>query len=415
MTKSSNDNQFFLKNPKMTKAVLLFSGMMTIMAGALISPDLPRIQAYFAAVPSIVVITPFILTIVALSIIIMSPFIGTLIDNVGKRNIFLASLVLYAIGGSGGLYLDNIWALMISRVVLAVAVGILTACTLTLAADYFHGRERHEFMGSFTASMSLGGVIFVFASGYLADIGWRLPFILYLFSLIILPFAFLSIPEPKEIIAKMSKSFAVNINQAPQKAKIILIYLLPFSSMVFLYIFAVQIPFYVNILAVGTSFLAGIIIATMNVLQTFAGIFYGRSVGIKPAYIMETFFLLESLGFIVISLAHSSLLLIIGASFCGFGMGIMMAASNMWVTTIASDIDRGRYVIALTMIVYLGQFLSPFIAMPIVNMFGYSAPYGFFTQVGIFCLGIFIITVLIGVVSSKLGKKNFFTAHVITD
>ena len=194
MTTSNTDNQIFLKNPKITKAVLLFSGMMTIMGGALISPDLPRIQAYFAAVPSIAVITPFILTIVALSMIIMSPFIGTLIDKVGKRNIFLASLVLYAIGGSGGIYLDNIWALMVSRVVLAVAIGILTACTLTLAADYFHGRERHEFMGIFTASMSLGGVIFVSASGYLADIGWRMPFILYLFSLIVLPFAVLSIP-----------------------------------------------------------------------------------------------------------------------------------------------------------------------------------------------------------------------------
>ena len=415
MTTSNTDNQIFLKNPKITKAVLLFSGMMTIMGGALISPDLPRIQAYFAAVPSIAVITPFILTIVALSIIIMSPFIGTLIDKVGKRNIFLASLVLYAIGGSGGIYLDNIWALMVSRVVLAVAIGILTACTLTLAADYFHGRERHEFMGIFTASMSLGGVIFVSASGYLADIGWRMPFILYLFSLIVLPFAVLSIPETKEIMAKRAKTVAVNINQAPQKAKIILIYLLPFFSMVFLYIFAVQIPFYVNILAVGTSFLAGIIIAAMNVLQTFAGIFYGRSVGIKPAHIMEAFFLLESLGFIIISLAHSSLLLIIGASFCGFGMGIMMAASNMWVTTIAPDIDRGKYVVALTMMVYLGQFLSPFIAMPVVNMFGYSAPYGFFAQVGMLCLGIFIIAVLISVISNKKGKKNFFTARAITD
>ena len=415
MTTSNTDNQIFLKNPKITKAVLLFSGMMTIMGGALISPDLPRIQAYFAAVPSIAVITPFILTIVALSMIIMSPFIGTLIDKVGKRNIFLASLVLYAIGGSGGIYLDNIWALMVSRVVLAVAIGILTACTLTLAADYFHGRERHEFMGIFTASMSLGGVIFVSASGYLADIGWRMPFILYLFSLIVLPFAVLSIPETKEIMAKRAKTVAVNINQAPQKAKIILIYLLPFFSMVFLYIFAVQIPFYVNILAVGTSFLAGIIIAAMNVLQTFAGIFYGRSVGIKPAHIMEAFFLLESLGFIIISLAHSSLLLIIGASFCGFGMGIMMAASNMWVTTIAPDIDRGKYVVALTMMVYLGQFLSPFIAMPVVNMFGYSAPYGFFAQVGMLCLGIFIIAVLISVISNKKGKKNFFTARAITD
>lgn len=415
MTKSNVDNPIFLKNPKMTKIVLLLSGMMTIMAGALISPDLPRIQTYFAAVPSIAVITPFILTVVALTIIIISPVIGALIDKVGKRNIFLVSLVLYAVSGSGGLYLDNIWAIMVSRIILAVAVGLLTACTLTLAADYFHGRERHEFMGIFTASMSLGGVIFISISGYLADMGWRIPFVLYLFSLIVFPFAFLSIPETKEIMAEKIKTATASINQAPKKAKIILIYLLPFFSMVSLYIFAVQIPFYVDILAIGTSFLAGIIIAAMNIFQTFAGIFYGKTVGIKPAHIMEGFFLLQGLGFFIISLAHSPLLLIIGASLCGFGMGIMMAASNIWVPTIAPDNDRGKYVIALTMMIYLGQFLSPFIAMPFVNMFGYSAPYGFFTDIGIFCLGIFIIAVLTSVISCKKGKKNFFTASTITD
>ena len=64
------DQSTHLKNPKMAKVVLLLSGMLTIMAGALIAPDLPRIQAYFAAVPSIAVINHLILTIVALTIII---------------------------------------------------------------------------------------------------------------------------------------------------------------------------------------------------------------------------------------------------------------------------------------------------------------------------------------------------------
>lgn len=434
--KVENQTYIFLKNPKMTKAVLLLSGMLTIMAGALISPDLPRIQAYFAAVPSIAVITPFILTIVALSIIIVSPFIGGLIGKVGKRRIFLVSLVLYAIGGSGGLYLDNIWAIMVSRVVLAVAVGVLTVCTMTLAADYFHGNERREFMGFLSASMSLGAAIFIFASGYLADIGWRLPFMLYLFSLIILPFAFLFIPEIKEVTKKRTKKVTVEKDsahpmqqraallsadtvevdkQAPPKSELILIFVLPFLSMVFLYIMTVQMPFYVEVLAVGSSFISGIIITAMNILQTFAGIFYGRSVEIKPAHILEAFFLFESLGFLIISIASSTLFLIIGASFCGFGMGITIAASSTWVPSIAPDKDRDKYIIVLNMMIYSGQFLSPIIAMPFVNIFGYSAPYGFFTQVGILCLSIFIIAVLTSIISSKKGKRNFFTVRSITE
>ncbi len=434
--KVENQRSILLENPKMAKVVLLLSGMLTIMAGALIAPDLPRIQAYFAAVPSITVITPFILTIVALSIIIVSPFIGRIIGKMGKRRIYLVALVLYAVSGSGGLYIDDIWVLILSRVVLAVAVGIITVCTLTFAADYFHGNERREFMGFLSASMSLGGVIFIFASGYLADIGWRFPFMLYLFSLVILPFAFLSISEINGVTERRTKRVAFGKDsahpmqqraaflgadivgydkKAPPKFELILIFILPFLSMVFLYIIAVQIPFYVEVLAVGASFIAGIIIAAMNILQTIAGIFYGQGVEIKPAHIFETFFLFESLGFLIISIVSSTPLLIIGASFCGFGMGIMMAATNTWVPTIAPDKNRGKYIIVLNMAVYSGQFLSPIIAMPSVNIFGYSAPYGFFTQVGIACLIIFMIAVITSMISSKRGKTNFFTIRTITE
>lgn len=402
----------FLKNPKLTKIVLLLSGMMTVMGGALISPDLPKIQAYFAAVPSIEVITPFVLTIVALSIILFSPVTAKLISKVSKRNIFLASLILYAIGGTAGFYLNNIWAIIISRVLLGAAVGALTSCTLILASDYFHGNERNEFIGILTATMSIGGVIFISASGYLADISWRLPFLIYLFSLVVLPLAILFIPEPKKIVevTKAVKSVKkVHLNL------IILINLLAFLSMVFLYFMTVQMPFYVQVLAIGTSFLSGIIIGTMNLLQAFAGILLGKHIKIKPVQVVEIFFLLESVGFIIISLATNPIILILGAIFCGFGIGMMMASANMWITVVPPDEDRGKYINILNTALYTGQFVSPLFAIPIVNLFGYSAPYGFFAQIGILCLVIAILTIIYTVISTKKGKKNFFTVNELSD
>lgn len=56
-----------LKNPHLTKIVLVLTGMMTVMAGALIAPTLPSIQSYFSSVPSIELITPLVLTVVSLA------------------------------------------------------------------------------------------------------------------------------------------------------------------------------------------------------------------------------------------------------------------------------------------------------------------------------------------------------------
>jgi len=413
MEKYDIEKSSFLKNPKLTKIVLLLSGMMTVMGGALISPDLPKIQAYFTSVPSIEVITPFVLTIVALSIIIFSPVTAKLISKVSKRKIFLTSLILYAIGGTAGFYLNNIWAIMISRVLLGAAIGALMPCTLILVSEYFQGRERNEFIGILTASMSLGGMIFISASGYLADINWRLPFLIYMFSLVVLPLAILFIPEPKKII-EVTKAVK-SVKKVHLNLSIILVNLLGFLSMVFLYFMTVQMPFYVQVLAIGTSFSSGIIIGTMNLFQTFAGILLGKHIKLKPVQIVEICFLLESVGFIIIALATSAPILILGAIFCGFGIGMMMASTNVWITVVPPDEERGKYISIFNTLLYTGQFVSPLFAMPIVNLFGYSAPYGFFAQIGIICLIIVILIMTTTFISAKKGKKNFFTVKELSN
>ena len=72
---------------------------------------------------------------------------------------------------------------------LAVA-GVMVSAT-TLIADYFKGDARANFMGLQAAFMGFGGVIFLSVGGFIADVNWRLPFLIYLFSWLLLVFFFL--------------------------------------------------------------------------------------------------------------------------------------------------------------------------------------------------------------------------------
>lgn len=68
-------------------------------------------------------------------------------------------MVLYAITGSSGIYLESLGAILAGRALLGVAVaGVMTTAT-TLIADYYEGtvRARVSWQAAF---MSFGGVVF---------------------------------------------------------------------------------------------------------------------------------------------------------------------------------------------------------------------------------------------------------------
>lgn len=398
-----------LKNPHLTKIVLVLTGMMTVMAGALIAPTLPSIQSYFSSVPSIELITPLVLTVVSLACIIFAPVIGYLLDRISKRKIFLTSLLLFAASGSAGLYLNSVWAIVASRVILGLAVAGISACTLTLVGDYFEGSERNELIGIVTAFMSMGGMIFVPLSGYLTQFNWHLPFALYLFPLFILPLAFISIPDLK---IKSITTGKIN-SQVPAKDKtlkktvVILIYALGFCSMAFLYIMTVQIPYYIKALAIGTSFISGIVIAVLCLFETVSSVIYGKT-SIKPINVVAYFFFLESIGFLILSIASNLWTFIGGAILVGSGIGLMVPATNTLITVNTPAKSRGKYVGGLVTLFYLGQFSSPFLVRPLITSSGYSAPNGLFAILGVLCMVFFILNLIIFLIISNRKDKNYF-------
>ncbi|MEM6273447.1 MAG: MFS transporter [Bacteroidota bacterium] len=136
------------------------------------------------------------MTIPALAVVIAAPFAGRLADRFGRLRLLFVGLVLYAIGGTSGLYLNDLYSLLAARLVLGIGVAGTMTVAVTLIGDYFFGAEHEQFMGFQGVFMSFGGVVFVGTGGRLADIFWRMPFLLYFFSLLVLVLAVVYLPEP---------------------------------------------------------------------------------------------------------------------------------------------------------------------------------------------------------------------------
>lgn len=230
------------QNTILLRGTLLAVSSLTVMAGATISPSLPAIQAHFADVPAVAVLARLVLTLPALFIALGAPLAGVLVDRWGRKPLLVVCVLLYAVAGVSGVYLDALTPILIGRALLGLAVaGIMTA-SVTLVADYFEGDQRTSFLGLQAGFMAFGGFIFLTAGGFLAGISWRGPFFIYLFALVLLPGVLWSLYEPQRgsLISK-------NMPDVPMPwAALALIYGFAFVGMIVFYMVPVQLPFYLE-------------------------------------------------------------------------------------------------------------------------------------------------------------------------
>lgn len=354
-----------------TKLTLLLVSSLTIMSVITISPALPQMAITFAGVKNASFIVKMVLTIPALMIALVSPIAGRLIDRYGRVRILRISLIVYAVAGSAGFYLNNLYTILISRVMLGMAVGMSMTIVITLIADYFEGKERMKFVGTQIAFMSLGGIVFIGLGGVLADVGWRYPFLLYLFSLLVFPLTIAFLKEPK--VVERAKQHFQNV-KVPG-----IIWLLFFNTMLMWIIFfliPVQIPFYLKALGVQKNSLVGAAIASSTLFSAISSFSYSR---IKNRFnflaIFSIGYLLMAAGFLCIAIANSYTMVVVAMMLSGLGMGMMIPNTNMWVMKIVPPEIRGKEIGKLTTFWFLGQFLSPIIIFPVLNMLSLSSTF----------------------------------------
>ena len=234
--------------------ILLCSSSLTVMAGATIAPALPSIAISFAGQELLV---KLLLTLPALFVAFGSPFAGFLVDSWGRRPTLFLGFLLYAFAGTSGLYLETLYQLLAGRALLGLSVSLIMTTSVTLVGDYFSGPKRNQFIGWQGGAMAFGGVIFLLAGGFLADLGWRMPFWVYLFSLILLPVAYFVLPEP------------VNTEKHPGKNRVPFgllwpIFLYSFFYYVLFYLLPVQVPFYLKTLGEYPDSYGGFSLAGMH-------------------------------------------------------------------------------------------------------------------------------------------------------
>ncbi len=344
-------------------AVLLIMSSFTVMAGATIAPALPAMRLAFTDQAYADELIQFVLTAPALFIALGAGFAGLIVDRFGRKPPLIAGLVLYGLAGTSGLFLDDIYAILVGRALLGVAVAaIMTVCT-TLIADYFEGDQRQRIMGFQGAFMAFGGVFFLTGGGALADISWRAPFIIYAAAFLVLIPAVIFIYEPPQHERSEDdpgEPIIAHLNPE-QTSQVRLLYATALVSMICFYLVPVQFPFYIKALGVTANVYTGIAMASMTMTSAIVASQYQKiRARLSFRAIFALLFAAQGAGFVLLYFAETYAVAVAALVLAGAGLGLLMPNLSVYLVSFMPESVRGRAVGGLTASVFAGQFLSPF-------------------------------------------------------
>lgn len=370
------------------KWALLLMSTLTVAATTPIAPVLPKLAEAFAHEPRVELLSRLVLTMPALFVIFGAPVAGLVADRYGRRPLALGSMALYSIAGTSAYFADTLMQILVGRALLGLGMaGIFTAAT-ALISDHYYGRERSRLMGFQGAAMTVGGVIFTGLGGILAELGWRLPFLLYLLGLGVLVLAALVIVEPR---ARRHRPLAEGEKHLP-----VMLFALLYGAAILghaaFFAVPVQMPFHLletfGIGGVGTGF----ILALAIVFAAITSVNYGRIKGhLSYSAILILCYALMGIGFTIVGLSTHVAMLAGGLCISGAAAGVLLPVMNNWVTDITSNAARARALAVFSTTIFLGQFLSPLATTPLVQHFGYGA---FFLFLGLSMLALCLVVII---------------------
>ena len=152
--------------------------------------------------------------------------------------------------------------------------------------------------------MALGGVIFINLGGLLSDWSWRGPFLLYLTGVLLLPYAWAILQEPKS-----SDGAGSNTGSAPVKVDYMrtgIGYLIAMISMAMFYMFPAQLPFLLSQQGQISGVAIGIALSMSALTASIVAFGYGYYkpfLSVMTIYVLG--FLLAATGFLIVGFTQS--------------------------------------------------------------------------------------------------------------
>lgn len=356
-----------------TIALITLVGIWSISAlnalpGLAISPILGKLSSIFphsteleiqmlSSLPSLLII-PFI---------ILS---GKLTEKVNNIWLLQIGLVIFSLSGILYLISTKMWQLVAVSALLGIGSGLIVPLSTGLISRFFIGGFRTKQFGLSSAITNLTLVLATVLTGYLAEINWHLPFVVYLFPLVSLVLSFtlkksispepaaavppeIKVPEPDASDVAYGR-FGIQTNHLMQ--------IMSFYGLITYLVLIVtfNLPFLMEEYHF-TSGSSGIMISLFFLAIMAPGFFLNRIVALLRQKTKFYCLLSIAAGLILILISRTEILIGLGCILTGLGYGVVQPIAYDKTTRTALP---AKVTLALAFVMamnYLAILLCPFI------------------------------------------------------
>lgn len=343
-----------------TGIALLLPVTLSTMAIVLLTPSLPQMMEEFSGVAGYQYLVPMVLTIPALCIALLSPLAGMLGDYFGRRRLLLAAFALYAAVGVMPVFLRDLHSILVSRIGVGIAEALIMVLSTTMIGDYFHGPARDKWLAAQTAFASVSVLLFLNVGGLLGTFGWRAPFWVYVSALMMMALVLRFTWEPAGDRNDGAERAAQDVSWAafPWSRMSVILAITVVASMLF---YTVQIQASSGLALLGLSDPAriGFLTSVASIGVPLGTLVYSRVGHIPVRRLLVIEFAALMLGFLMMGLAASPGLFLLGCFTNQIGGGMLLPTLLVWAMSLLTFEIRGRGAGIWQSSFAFGQFLSP--------------------------------------------------------
>lgn len=345
--------------------VLLLAGSLTTMAGGVVAPVLPDIIQQLHLNPGL---AGNLVSMHCLTIALFSPPLGILADRIGRLKVLIPSLILYAVFGIAGAWMQSFWTLLVTRALLGAASGGIAAASLGLLGSMYEGEKRSQALGYATSTLTITGIAFPLLGGWVGAANWQVAFYLYGLGLPLAVMARLILKEKSRTKATPSHKLSQVLGH-PQALWLLFTLVLASIAMYAVVIYA---PLYLKATIGAGAVLNGIVLASRAIGAATISAFGARRLSQKLGLAKSTAVGFGLMGVTVgmIPLLHQLNWILVTAVLFGAGFGIVLPNLYNALANLAPAKLRASVLAAGTGAGFLGQFLSPILLGPVLNYGG---------------------------------------------
>ena len=254
--------------------------------------------------------------------LLIIPFVllsGRLSVGRDKLRILTVGLAVFFLSGVACIFAKSMAWLIVISCILGIGAGMVIPLSTGLVVDYFTGDYRVRQLGYSSAINNLTLVLATVVAGYLADVNWHLPFLVYTLPGVSLALSFFlrrgrSTPEPEQSIQMRHKMI--------DRRKLVGLMLFYFFATYAVLVVTFYASFLVDDYKIDSSF-SGVLISLFFLAIMVPGLFIDKIIRRLTRSVNLVSLALICAGLLCVGIFRDKTMLVVGVLCAGFGYGVI--------------------------------------------------------------------------------------------